>query len=57
MPNTILKDIVDKIGQILKDFFQKEEELKKTGDQIVLDAVKKSDEKKIAEIKNKINQI
>lgn len=57
MPNTIIQDIVEKIGQIFKDFFQKEEEIEKTGQKIVLNAIKKSDDKKIAEIKEKISKI
>jgi len=57
MSNPIIQSVVEKISQLLRNFYQKEEQIKKTGHEAVMNAIKESDEKKIAEIKNKINQI
>ncbi len=57
MSNPVIQNIMEKISQIFKDFFQKEEEIKKAGQEVVLTAIKKSDDKKITEIKEKINKI
>ncbi len=57
MPNSNIEEIIKKISQTFQDFFQKEESIKEEGKKIVTEAIKKSDDKKITEIKEKINKI
>lgn len=52
-----LNKVAQKITDALANFFKKEEDIQKTTREMVNEAIKESTNKKIEDIKNKINQL
>lgn len=52
-----ITQLIVKAGKTFANFLKREEEIKAEGKKILETAVKENDQKKIDELKNKINQI